>query len=428
MIKKSLLLKIFNAACMQRWNDKLRPIELTEMDKQAHKMMIAYFLGKAEEDRGSKINWVYIIEGGIYEYMFRSVVTDIKPPIFNKIKRKKREYIKLINWAYAQWKPVLGNLEKRFHIESFVDYIADERKNKNRNILNVAHMLATRWEYEVLKQFNEHDYEKEDIKKRSDEEDRECKDKGLKGIKMLEDEKLDDSGKDGPLTKLIKLCGELRFQVRWAHIHRMPRTSVLGHLLFVAMITYLISLELKKGRKNQYCHERLYNNFFTALFHDLPEVLTRDIISPVKRTGIDKIIKREEKAQMDEKIMHLLPEGWKDEMCLFTGILKQPKGNKLIDEFENVLFIDNAYNICKTDIDDDHNMNIYKPRDGKIVRTADHLAAFIEAFVAIENGCASGELHEALHDLKSEFNLPQKDDKKPKSRAFDLMREIYSEF
>ena len=51
MIRKSLLLRIFDAAYMQRWNDKLRPIELVELDKQGHKMIIAYILGKFEEDK-----------------------------------------------------------------------------------------------------------------------------------------------------------------------------------------------------------------------------------------------------------------------------------------------------------------------------------------------------------------------------------------
>ncbi|MEK6738147.1 MAG: hydrolase, partial [Planctomycetota bacterium] len=41
MIRKALLLKIFSAAYMQRWNDQIRPIELIELDKQAHKMVIA---------------------------------------------------------------------------------------------------------------------------------------------------------------------------------------------------------------------------------------------------------------------------------------------------------------------------------------------------------------------------------------------------
>ena len=50
MLRKPLLLKIFDAANMQRWNDKIRPVELRELDKQAHKMVIAYLIGKCEED------------------------------------------------------------------------------------------------------------------------------------------------------------------------------------------------------------------------------------------------------------------------------------------------------------------------------------------------------------------------------------------
>ena len=29
---------------MRRWNDKLRPVELFELDKQAHKMIVAFLL------------------------------------------------------------------------------------------------------------------------------------------------------------------------------------------------------------------------------------------------------------------------------------------------------------------------------------------------------------------------------------------------
>jgi len=89
----------------------------------------------------------------------------------------------------------------------------------------------------------------------------------------------------------IDLCGQLRFQSRWAHLHRIPKTSVLGHSLYVAILSYLFSLEIKA------CPRRCVNNYITGLFHDLPEVLTRDIISPVKRSveGLSELIKGYEK-------------------------------------------------------------------------------------------------------------------------------------
>ncbi len=49
MIRKALLLKFLDAAYMQRWNDKIRPVELIELDKQAHKMVVAWFLARVEE-------------------------------------------------------------------------------------------------------------------------------------------------------------------------------------------------------------------------------------------------------------------------------------------------------------------------------------------------------------------------------------------
>ena len=81
MIRKALLLKIFDAAYMQRWNDKVRPVEMIELDKQAHKMIIAYFLGKFEENTKG-FNWIEIIEGGIFELLQRLVITDLKPRYF----------------------------------------------------------------------------------------------------------------------------------------------------------------------------------------------------------------------------------------------------------------------------------------------------------------------------------------------------------
>lgn len=41
-IRKSLLQLMFSGSYMRRWNDKLRPVELYEIDKQAHKMIVAW--------------------------------------------------------------------------------------------------------------------------------------------------------------------------------------------------------------------------------------------------------------------------------------------------------------------------------------------------------------------------------------------------
>jgi len=68
------------------------------------------------------------------------------------------------------------------------------------------------------------------------------------------------------------------------------------------------------------CEKRRVNNFYTGLFHDLPEVLTRDIISPVKKSieEFEKMIKVYEKQQMKEEVYNLIPKAWHSDMKMFT--------------------------------------------------------------------------------------------------------------
>lgn len=75
------------------------------------------------------------------------------------------------------------------------------------------------------------------------------------------------------LARFANLCGQLRFQIRWTQAPRIPATSVLGHMFIVATFAYFFSLSVDA------CTARANNNFFCGLFHDLPELLTRDIIS-----------------------------------------------------------------------------------------------------------------------------------------------------
>ena len=76
-MRKGLIERFYEAASIQRWNDHVRPFELTELDKQAHKMVLAYFIGKWTEEH-TTVDWIRLIEGGIFEFLQR-VVLDQRP-------------------------------------------------------------------------------------------------------------------------------------------------------------------------------------------------------------------------------------------------------------------------------------------------------------------------------------------------------------
>ena len=369
MIRKALVLKVFDAAYMQRWNDKVRPVEMVELDKQAHKMVIAFFLGKFEE-KTAGFDWIEVIEGGLFELLQRLVITDLKPPIFYKIKADREKYRKLNEWVFHEIGPIISPLGRDF-CGRFKAYFRNSSGSINRKILSAAHFYATKWEFDILERANPRGYEmaaiKEDLQRKQDQYS------DLAGMVRLREQ--------SRYRDFIDLCGQLRFQARWANLHRIPKTSVIGHSLFVAILSYFFSLEIGA------CDRRRVNNYFTGLFHDLPEVLTRDIISPVKRSveGLDELIKQYEKEQMEREVYGLIPKDWHKEVRTYTE-----------REFDSIITLKGRRKKLGSDeINAKYNSDIYNPRDGALVKAADSLAAFVEAYVAIRNGSYSREFQEA---------------------------------
>ena len=173
----------------------------------------------------------------------------------------------------------------------------------------------------------------------------------------------------------------MRFQKRWAQAPRIPETSVLGHMLTVALFSYFYSLEVKA------CDKRLQNNFFTALFHDLPEALTRDIISPVKYSvdELSEIIAEYEVAKIEDDILPNVPINIQEEFSYILGISKGIK-----EEFANKVKIDG--NITEVDDINKYNLDKYEAIDGLALKQCDKLSAFVEASLSISHGIKSKEL------------------------------------
>ena len=377
MIDRNFIMKLYSAANMQRWNDKIRPVELRELDKQSHKMMIAWFLCKFEEE-GQGFNWLEVIEGGLFEFLQRIILTDLKPQVFNRIKEDHARYNELNKWVFKQLEPVISPFGKGF-CGRFKEHFTTTDDTISKKILSAAHFYATRWEFDIIERANPGGYEIPKIKDLLQERQERYYD--LKGIQQL--------ALYTRYRNFIDLCGQLRFQVRWNHVNINPRISVSGHMLIVAILSYLLSNEIGA------CAKRCINNYFTGLFHDLPEVLTRDIISPVKRSieGLDELIKEYEKEQMEKEVYCLIPDKWHQEMKMFTE-----------DEFSSIVTINNETIRAGSDeISDRYNSDSCNPRDGELVKAVDELSAFTEAYMALENGVKSKELTEAKASIRGRY-------------------------
>ncbi len=395
MISKDFVLKLFEGFSIERWTDLVRPFDLIEMDKSSEKMVIAYMIAKFEEQDGKTVDWDWLIYASLFDILRKIALCDIKSPLQSRIKNDyPQEYERLNEWILLQYKDLMKDDEELF--ERFTLYTR-EQNNKNRTvtlterILKAAHKYSALREFEMLAVVNE-DFRLKNIKRDIYGDIQPFLD--LKGLQLL-------MMKQRPYEFLM-IIEQLRFQVRWNQTPRVPKTTVLGHSFFVAILTLLLSRQSAKvygtetGEDFAFCSKRIFNNYFSALFHDLPEAVTRDIISPVKQATdtLSSIVKQIEAEMIEAELIPLMEKFYVDELVYFTD-----------DEFENRILFDSPKgkitlpDISFDDLCEKYNTDGYSPVDGKLVRCADHIAAFVEAHSSISHGITSKQLTTGKENL-----------------------------
>lgn len=382
-MEKKFAHKIFEGFSIQRWNDLIRPFDMVEMDKAAEKMVLAYIIGKFEENKGNKIDWIWIIYASLFDLLKKIALCDIKAPIQQMLKKEyPEEYLRLNEWVLNQYKSLLSD-EKLF--SKFTIYfgqnagsfsIPDELKTTVR-VYRAAHKFSSIRELQMISVVNE--------KERLGSIDKELQAEiqpylDLEGLqKLITHQKAFDF--------LLKI-EQLRFQTRWNQTPRVPQTSVLGHCFFVAIMTLLLGRESNP----KMCERRIINNFFSALFHDLPEAVTRDIISPVKQATDDlpNIVKKIENEIVNKELVPLMEDFFVQEIIDFTS-----------DEFSNRIkdANGNVVNVSWEELNEKYNEDKFFPIDGKLVRIADHLSALMEADISIKHGITSIHLQNGRDGL-----------------------------
>lgn len=394
MVNKQFVLKLFEGFSIERWTDLVRPFELIEMDKSAEKMVLAYMIGKFEEAKENVIDWEWMIYASLFDLLRKIALCDIKSPLQRQIKREyPEEYERLNDWVLDQYKDIIAD-DELFTL--FSKYIHDQnrvgrKETLTERVFTAAHKYSAMREFEMLAVVNE-DFRIKNIKRELNRDIQPYLD--LEGLQLL-------ITKQRPYEFLM-VIEQLRFQVRWNQTPRVPKTTVLGHSFFVAIMTLLLTRNSSCQYANttkkdfSFCSKRLYNNYFSALFHDLPEAVTRDIISPVKQAtdGLSLIVKKIEAEILEQQLRPLMETFYADELMYFTD-----------DEFENRILMDSPTGkiqkngISFEDLNQKYNKAEFSPIDGKLVRCADHIAAFIEADSSINYGITSQQLTSGRENL-----------------------------
>lgn len=387
MIDRKLAYKIFEGFSIQRWTDLVRPFDLVEMDKAGEKMVLAYIIGKAEENKGRFVDWNWMIHASLFDLLRKIALCDIKAPVQDMLQIEyPEEYMRLNKWVLSQYEPLLRDKELFGMFSLYISQKSgrEEIPEKSRlaeHILSASHKYASMRELSMLSLVNEPmRYSK--IRKDLQAELQGFLD--LTGLQLLMAEQKS--------FDFIMKIEQLRFQVRWNQTPRVPKTTVLGHCFFVAIVTLLLC----RPSNSDMCESRLINNYFCALFHDLPEAVTRDIISPVKTAtdGLPNIVKKIEDETVSKELAPLMEDYFSDELMYFTS-----------DEFSNRIKGKDGkpVQVSFEDLNEKYNDKKFSPVDGRLVRIADHLSALMEADSSIRHGITSSHLEFGKKDMLERY-------------------------
>lgn len=381
-MKKDFALKIFEGFSIERWNDLVRPFSVVEMDKDAEKMIVAYIIGKYEEERGVTIDWDWMIYASLFDLLKKIALCDIKSPVQRMIREEyPTEYIRLNEWVLEQYRPLINDTELFSRFTIYIGQTSgsipfNKKEQATYHIMQAAHKYSTMRELEMISPVNESE-RLETIFKDVNADLQKFLD--LRGMQLL-------MTRQKPFEFLMRI-EQLRFQTRWNQTPRVPATSVLGHCFFVAILTLLFGRESSV----KMCPKRVFNNFFCGLFHDLPESVTRDIISPVKQATdeLPAIVKNIEDEIVKKELVPLMEDFYRDEILFFTS-----------DEFENRIILNGKVEHKSfEELNELYNEDKYSPVDGKLVRLADHYSALMEADQSINHGITSSHLENGKLNL-----------------------------
>jgi putative hydrolase of HD superfamily len=331
-----------NLFTLRRWNNKPGMEHLSEAANIGFSLHIGVLMGFLEGADVPKI-----IKKLILKDLPKCILSDISVQTKTLIKEMSKE---LWDETYMS---ALNDLE---------NYVPDKYKEEIKNhiitakdislegkIVKAADLYAAYKEAEVNERIypKYYSYERNQIQKSLD-----LLRTSLKSLDMILDSRR--------LRRYLDLIRTLEFSVRWNRQHRNIQTTVAGHTFMVTLISYLLILE------NEIKNDK--DILLKAVFHDVPEALTGDIISPTKRKvkGFEDVVEKVEKYMMSEYISPILPKSIRNSVERYS-------------------------------------LYPFEGDDGKLVRTADLTAAILECRMEIESGNANNIFVEAEKSMREEI-------------------------
>ena len=316
---------------LDRWTSVIKREEYKEMLKQALNCIIACMLARYSKEHGKTVIEERLPKIAIYR-AFQKVYLYFDMPDYIRAEICDIGDIPL-DMFYDATRDIITELTG----EEFADFICEGIGTYEMELFKAATTIATYVELEKiapLLNLEEYHDKLQEIQTRIN------KYLYIPGVAEFSDI-------HGPYFKIFSDFSRLRNQPRWS-VQPYPKSCLdLGHLFSTAILGYLSTWEYTDGDE-----KRATKIFKHGLFHDIPEVWTTDVPSPVKKRipRFREALKIYEDRCLQKYVYDKLPE-------------------YLNQEIRSIMDVDE------------------KSLDFKLLKGADYLSADVECYIIYSAGC-----------------------------------------
>ncbi|MDD2871692.1 MAG: HD domain-containing protein [Candidatus Gracilibacteria bacterium] len=310
MIGNILKLMLTRGLTMKRWNNFPRIEDVTHLDNVGYVIHVALFLSYIEEKNGNKVDREFLIKRIIFNSFSRLILSDINSgtreyilkvddSIFDKLEKKAVDYL-------------LGFDGPEYIKKDIIEILENTDKKLELTIIDASKQFAGFGECVInSKVFPDmYDVPLNQIRYRLDEIK-----KQLKSIDIL---LANDNYK-----KYLAHIRRLSHSMRWNQQTRTFPISVMSHLVVITFIAYILGMIENQNGANYNIEELVLR----TIYHDIPEAITGDIITPTKKAveGFEKVLEEVEIKMMDDYIFSYVDTDYKSQV--FDYMLKPFEGD-----------------------------------------------------------------------------------------------------
>ncbi len=280
MIGFILKLMLTRGLSMKRWNNFPRIEDVSHLDNVWYVIHIALFLSYLEEKNWKKVNREFLIKRIIFNSFLSLLISDINS--------WTREYIKNIDSSIFRqiedlWIKNLLDLDSPDFIKKDLESTLLNTDNKlELLIIDCAKKYAWLNECTINSKIYDDIYEVPLFEINGFLNENRNK---LYSLNILLD---NDNYK-----KYLSHIRRLSHSMRWSWQTRIFPISVMSHLVIITYIAYVIWMIENNNWKNYSIEELLLR----TIYHDIPEAITGDIITPTKKS-VDWFVEVLEKVEI----------------------------------------------------------------------------------------------------------------------------------